>query len=286
MTDVSPGPGWWLASDGQWYPPHLHPDARAHDEGQRNGDTPAATEATAATAATATTPTTAPLQYVPEREPIDWARVAEERAARRQQQESRGQRKFSGALLGAALVTVVALGVLWLVARNDNDGDITDQDGTAQSGTSTTVASETTGTTPATATTAAPGVTTTVPGTVSVFSLQPGDCVQNSELFSGRVTTVVEVPCEQAHTHEVFHKVTYTPPDGAYDEGRISQFASEQCTQSFATYVGVPFDRSKYYYVQFSPTQESWTQQGDREVMCLLFLQGSELTGSAKGTAQ
>jgi len=25
MSDVSKGPGWWLASDGRWYPPHLAP---------------------------------------------------------------------------------------------------------------------------------------------------------------------------------------------------------------------------------------------------------------------
>jgi uncharacterized RDD family membrane protein YckC len=25
MSDVSQGPGWWIASDGKWYPPHLHP---------------------------------------------------------------------------------------------------------------------------------------------------------------------------------------------------------------------------------------------------------------------
>ena len=25
MSDVSQGPGWWLASDAKWYPPHLHP---------------------------------------------------------------------------------------------------------------------------------------------------------------------------------------------------------------------------------------------------------------------
>ncbi len=25
MTDVTHPPGWWLASDGNWYPPHLHP---------------------------------------------------------------------------------------------------------------------------------------------------------------------------------------------------------------------------------------------------------------------
>lgn len=24
MSDVSQGPGWWLASDGKWYPPHQH----------------------------------------------------------------------------------------------------------------------------------------------------------------------------------------------------------------------------------------------------------------------
>lgn len=26
MSDVSRGPGWWLASDGKWYPQHLHPN--------------------------------------------------------------------------------------------------------------------------------------------------------------------------------------------------------------------------------------------------------------------
>jgi len=27
-ADESGGPGWWLASDGKWYPPALHPDAK------------------------------------------------------------------------------------------------------------------------------------------------------------------------------------------------------------------------------------------------------------------
>jgi hypothetical protein len=26
MSDISPGPGWWLASDLRWYPPEVHPD--------------------------------------------------------------------------------------------------------------------------------------------------------------------------------------------------------------------------------------------------------------------
>jgi hypothetical protein len=28
VSDVSRGPGWWLASDGKWYPPELHPAYR------------------------------------------------------------------------------------------------------------------------------------------------------------------------------------------------------------------------------------------------------------------
>ena len=27
MSDQSQGPGWWLASDGRWYPPEQHPSA-------------------------------------------------------------------------------------------------------------------------------------------------------------------------------------------------------------------------------------------------------------------
>jgi hypothetical protein len=28
MSDMSQGPDWWVASDGKWYPPHLHPSVR------------------------------------------------------------------------------------------------------------------------------------------------------------------------------------------------------------------------------------------------------------------
>jgi hypothetical protein len=29
VSDASQGPGWWIASDGRWYPPELHPDCPA-----------------------------------------------------------------------------------------------------------------------------------------------------------------------------------------------------------------------------------------------------------------
>src|ERR1022692_4590496 len=37
MSDMSQGPGWWIASDGKWYPPHLHPSVRV-PEPSETGD--------------------------------------------------------------------------------------------------------------------------------------------------------------------------------------------------------------------------------------------------------
>lgn len=42
MTDSSHGPGWWVASDGKWYPPHLHPSAGSSFPFQHLGETSSA----------------------------------------------------------------------------------------------------------------------------------------------------------------------------------------------------------------------------------------------------
>ena len=30
MSETSQGPGWWVATDGRWYPPETHPAAPPH----------------------------------------------------------------------------------------------------------------------------------------------------------------------------------------------------------------------------------------------------------------
>ena len=34
MSDKPEGPGWWIASDGKWYPPELHPEASEGSRGE------------------------------------------------------------------------------------------------------------------------------------------------------------------------------------------------------------------------------------------------------------
>jgi hypothetical protein len=42
MSDTPKGPGWWIASDGKWYPPELHPTTRdaSRTETAQPGQTP------------------------------------------------------------------------------------------------------------------------------------------------------------------------------------------------------------------------------------------------------
>ena len=45
MSDVAQGPNWWIASDGKWYPPELHPSVRSPEPakaGSTGGSRPAA----------------------------------------------------------------------------------------------------------------------------------------------------------------------------------------------------------------------------------------------------
>ena len=49
MSDVSQGPGWWIASDGKWYAPELHPAYRPPPPPPPPPSPPRATTPTAAT---------------------------------------------------------------------------------------------------------------------------------------------------------------------------------------------------------------------------------------------
>ena len=44
MSETSARPGWWIASDGKWYPPELHPSVRDAHPGQTSGTEGGATQ--------------------------------------------------------------------------------------------------------------------------------------------------------------------------------------------------------------------------------------------------
>lgn len=40
MSDAPKGPDWWIASDGKWYPPELHPSVRTEDPAPETATAP------------------------------------------------------------------------------------------------------------------------------------------------------------------------------------------------------------------------------------------------------
>lgn len=120
----------------------------------------------------------------------------------------------------------------------------------------------------------------------SVFDLTVGDCF-NTGSTSDEVQQVGVVPCEEPHDAEVFHLVSY-PDDGTGFPGLevLNDFAAQECQgQPFADYVGIAYAESRFFTNQLTPTEGSW-EQGDREIVCLLYDATTQLDFSVRGSAQ
>jgi hypothetical protein len=107
---------------------------------------------------------------------------------------------------------------------------------------------------------------------VSVFDLEVGDCFSGGE--NGEVSEVSVVDCDDEHAYEVFALVDHEAgPDDAYPgDEELEEFADDQCTgDEFESYVGISYDVSIYYSTWLTPTERSWDELGDREVVCVLY---------------
>lgn len=127
-------------------------------------------------------------------------------------------------------------------------------------------------------------------GSLSIFKLQVGDCINNPKDVSRRIVTINDVPvvpCGQAHDMEVFAVLTHPAAPGAPfpGEDQILQFAEGRCLQQFQAYVGKAYGDSGFNIAVVRPVAESWEKKDDRQVACVLSAAGKRLTGSQKGSA-
>jgi hypothetical protein len=380
MRDGMPGPGWWIASDGRWYPPELHPDVRARaavvvDEpvapasfatqslpasfeispvvsrGPANGTVPqnGTVSRNGAPAANGGAPisnggtftsngarspigtlskekeaflaslrssngaavpardrveTTAPAAVITA-PPVETTAPVTDTSPR--PSRSASQRLAFGIGLAAATLLVIVYFARGHGGRPSFDvsepttvattvqaapatgapatgAPATGVTSSSAPGTSPAASSVTTtraGTAPTTSTVTAAKVT---PKVVSVFDLVKGNCVDGAGLSDGLVTTIRVVDCTEVHTHEVYYSGRY--PESTFDANRISAYANDTCLSQFASYVGIDYTRSRYQYLHIVPTQESWTRDNDRDVVCVAFDEDATITGTLAGRAQ
>jgi len=122
-------------------------------------------------------------------------------------------------------------------------------------------------------------------GQVDAFSVHIGDCLISNSLDS-TFTNVPGVPCSDPHDSEVIY--IFSMPDGTFDQDAIDSAAEDECPTQMASYVGPNWDTAldgNITYTYFTPTSESWSQGGDREVDCLAATNSgtNDWTSSVKG---
>lgn len=117
----------------------------------------------------------------------------------------------------------------------------------------------------------------TEPSSISVFDIRVGDCLERVE-SDAETSSLDAVPCADRHRGEAISVLSL--PDGDYP-GDEAVFAAgnRRCSRALAEQV--PDARRQgiedfYLY----PTQTSWEEQDDREIVCIA-LSSEPRTGSA-----
>lgn len=125
-------------------------------------------------------------------------------------------------------------------------------------------------------------------GAVDAFSVALGDCVQEPPATDDveLVEQVEAVPCDQPHDGEVY--ALFDMPDGDFPgEEAVSTAGDDRCVTEFATFIGTSYEESRYDITTLFPTQDSWEELDDREVVCIVLdPEGGQLTGSLEGVAE
>lgn len=121
-------------------------------------------------------------------------------------------------------------------------------------------------------------------GGLGAFSIEVGDCLNlPSEL--GELQSVEGVPCNQAHSaqaYAVFNLVGFGdtfPGDVAFAEQ-----ADIGCYERFEGFVGIPYEESELYVLPLVPTEGSWVELDDREIVCLLVPEEGTFSYDARGS--
>jgi hypothetical protein len=125
-------------------------------------------------------------------------------------------------------------------------------------------------------------------GVLDASEIAVGDCINDEATTSEEVTevsSVTAVPCGQPHDAEAYS--VFDLPDGDFPgQEEVALAGEEQCMEDFESFIGTPYEESRYEIGTLFPTEEAWNEMADREFVCLVVdPAGAKLEGSLKGAA-
>ena len=120
-------------------------------------------------------------------------------------------------------------------------------------------------------------------GSVDAFEVRVGDCFDDEAFASTEISEVPGVPCSQEHDNEVYAAFDLS---GEWPgEERIEELAYTGCYERFAGAIGKSYEESEIDYTTIFPSEGSWKQLDDREVLCVAYhMEGEKLTSSVMGS--
>jgi Septum formation len=125
----------------------------------------------------------------------------------------------------------------------------------------------------------------------NAFALRVGDCLNLDDApatdapVSEEVESVPTVPCDQEHDGEVYAVEDMDEGEFPGDEA-VATAAEEFCLSEFQDFVGVAYDESPLDFTTFSPTEDSWNELDDRELLCIVVDPEGGVTGTLEGSAE
>ncbi|WP_159621683.1 septum formation family protein [Ruania rhizosphaerae] len=118
----------------------------------------------------------------------------------------------------------------------------------------------------------------------SVATAEVGECIMYDDLNSQSITEIDPIDCTEEHDAQFFYKFDMDDGDFPGRDG-ISAAAEEGCLAEFEPFVGTDFQESALYVNFIGPSEESWNDANDREILCVLYLNdGSMATESWEGS--
>ena len=121
----------------------------------------------------------------------------------------------------------------------------------------------------------------------NVLSLEEGQCFQDPS-DEQSVANVEIVDCDEPHDNEIFHIETLEGDDDEFPgTAEIQELAQEACGGEVTEFLGGSPTAVGANFSSLNPSEESWSEGGDREIVCLVFDDGGEqLDESLEGAAE
>jgi hypothetical protein len=128
-------------------------------------------------------------------------------------------------------------------------------------------------------------VASVAPEPMDAFAVKVGDCFDDTGLGAGDISELPGIPCEEPHDNEIFALIDL-PGDWPGEE-QIEEMAYRRCYERFEAAIGKTYEDSVIDYTVIYPTETSWHELGDREVICVAFhMEYEKLRGTVLGSGR